>query len=117
MEERRRRGGREGDEMENRIRELNRREARGQTRWHSGLSLPLSLPWLLFVLCTPTSLSCCSISQVPVGSALSRQPGKLKRERKGAGQESPKVGDKIPACLRRLETGDMGINGRKRLSE
>lgn len=89
MEEGRRRG-REGDEMENRIREMNRREARGQTRWQSGLPLPLSLPWLLFVLCTPTSLSRCSISQEPVGSALSRQPCKLKSERKGAGQKSLK---------------------------
>lgn len=78
-------GGKEGgdDEMENRIREVDRgerpedRQARRQSGASSSLA-PLhpnfSLPPAVF--------------REPVGSALCRQVGMLKRERKGADQES-----------------------------
>lgn len=57
MEEGRRRGWREDDEMETRTRGMDRRERpedRPQGSWAS--SSP-SLPWLFFVLCTQTFLS------------------------------------------------------------
>lgn len=81
MEEGRRRGWREDDEMETRTRGMDRRERPEDRPKAVGLPLPLLYPSFSLSSAPRLFSPHIAVSQKPVGSALSRQAGMLKRER------------------------------------